>query len=270
MDAIELLNRLPYVSLQDVEKFFHSRETPSKIDCLVYAIKLLTKYPYATSEDVKKFFLTSDTLCTIDRVIPYVSKARETKKIKGREHVEAGPLLHLHSVHIQPKEALKNRPLIVFGTLRVKYRNIRSGELMQLDIYNRNADDGDRISPTGGDLTLDWPDTFHNHQDLWMRLHGTTIGVYLYLKIGDKVVLFAREEILVGDATECDFEEVRSSAFHGTICSATLIYIAMPFAALCRVHVGFTSKDQGPVVNVAGKIVARYKGTYGNYNSEAE
>ncbi|VFR00869.1 unnamed protein product [Cuscuta campestris] len=43
----------------------------------------------------------------------------------------------------------------------------------------------------------------------------------------------------------------------------------MPFAALCRVHFGFTSKDQGRVVNVAGKIVARYKGTYGNYNSEA-
>ncbi|VFQ70186.1 unnamed protein product [Cuscuta campestris] len=270
MDAArELIKHFPYGSLQDAEKFFCSLETPRVSDCIVYATKLLKEYPYATLKDVEKFIITSDNFKVIDKVIQSVSITRETEELKGREHVEAGPLLHVHSVHVQPKEALQNRPLVVFGTIRVKYQNIRSGEVMQLDVYSRSADGGDCIGPSGGDLTLGWPDTFCNHQDLWMGLHGTTVGVDLYLKIEDKVVPFAQEEILVEDSTECDFEEVRSKEFQCALCSATLVYIAMPFAALCQVHVGFSGKDKSRLVDVAGKIVARYKITYGNYDSEA-
>ncbi|VFQ70206.1 unnamed protein product [Cuscuta campestris] len=244
MDVMNLLKDYPFATLQDVEQ------------------QVLT-----TGPDLDGYHSSSYLSSHMDSSIHYISKARETEKVKGREHVEAGPLLHVHSVHVQPKQALRNRALLVYGTIRVKYE--KSGKPMQLDVYNRTANDADDISPSGGDLSLGWPNTFCDGNDMWMELQGTTIEVDLHLKIGDEVVPLAQDEILVEDTTEGDFEEVRSKEFHGTLCSATLIYIAMPFAAVCQVHVRFSSKDKDRVVNVAGKIVARYKNTYGNYVSEA-
>ncbi|VFQ70319.1 unnamed protein product [Cuscuta campestris] len=244
-----------------------------------FVMNLLKACPGASEQDVVKRVLTtgphimnvpfgSNLLSMLERSLRHISNSRINERLKGREHVVAGPLLNVHSLHVQPKKALKKRQLAVYGTIRVRYENIMSGEEMQLDLYNRGANNADNISSCGGNLTLCWPDSHLSYDDLWMKLHKTTIEVDLYHKIGDKAFPFAKENILVGDTTEGDFEEVRSKEFHSKMCSATLIYIAMPFAVLCQVSVRPSSQDMGRVVNIAGKIVARYKNTCGNYTSE--
>ncbi|VFQ93780.1 unnamed protein product [Cuscuta campestris] len=231
---------------------------------------LLKQYPYVTSQDVDYLREGYGALGDITQLVRCINTARETQQANGREHVLAGPLLDVQSVHVLPKPALKGRPVFVYGRIRVNYLHISDGRQMHLDIYNRSADDAEYISPTGGNLTLTWPDD--NNQkvyDLWMKLDKTTIAADLYLKIGNRTAPLAVDDILVGDTTEGDFEEVKSKVIGGKLCSATVVYIAMPFATLGRLGIHFSSKDRNiHQVNVAGKISARYKNTYGNYDSE--
>ncbi|VFQ74722.1 unnamed protein product [Cuscuta campestris] len=250
-DVMELLNRHPNTTGRDMEKLF--------IDCgpdLARSLRL-------PNPNILGFVETS---------IRGISISRETEKQKGREHVIAGPLLHVHSLHVQPKEALKGRPLLVCGMIRVKYQNIITGKEVHLDVYRQSAEEADYISPSGGNLVLFRPDIFPDwitgYQDFWMELQGTSIEVDLYLKIGESTHSFAREKFLVGSTTQGDVEELRSKEFQHTLCSATLSYIKMPFAALCKVDVRFSSKNKDLVVNVSGKIVMRYRNICGNYNSE--
>ncbi|VFQ74728.1 unnamed protein product [Cuscuta campestris] len=243
-----------------------------------YVMKLLKDYPVTTPEHVKElqkacpYVSLQDVVNCIlnfgphmatrmfDSSIHDINNSRENEELNGRVHVNAGPLLHVHSVHVKPKI---NKQLAVYGRIRVCFQNIKSGKRMKLDLYKRRANDAERISSCGGNLTLSWPLNYP-----WTKLQGTTIVVKLYHKIGRKGVLFAKEDIFVGDATRGNFEELISKEFHYEVCCATLTYIAMPFAALSRVDVRLSGKEKGRVVNVAGKIVARFKNTYGNYDSE--
>ncbi|VFQ70187.1 unnamed protein product [Cuscuta campestris] len=286
MDAIELLNDFPYFKGEELERWVSSGKHCSMVELFVRAIKLLKDFPYATVQDVEMIFLSPHgniiyTFFGMGIDMHCISAPREAEKLEGKDsisykrcnvagdYVKAGPLLHLHSLHVQPKDAIKDTPLSIYGTVRVKYDHIQSGKPMQLDVYSRSADDADSISPNGGNFTLGLCGTsLSRRYDMWVGLQGTTIEVDLHLKIGDEVVPLAQDEILVGETTEGDLEEVRSKEFHGLLCSATLVYIAMPFAVLCLVDISLSSKDKGRVVNVAGKIAARYKSTYGNYDSQ--
>ncbi|VFQ70204.1 unnamed protein product [Cuscuta campestris] len=186
MDVMKLLNDYPFTTLNDLDKFFFSCDTSNASDCFAYALKFLEKYPYVTMQDVEKHIIRGSTLSVIDTKICTINSNREKEKLFGREHFEAGPLLHVHSVHVKPEDAIKDKPLSVYGTIRVKYEHIKSGKPMQLDVYNRSSDDADYISPRGGDLALGWPNTFPNCNDMWVGLQGTGIEVDLYLKIGDE------------------------------------------------------------------------------------
>ncbi|VFQ70321.1 unnamed protein product [Cuscuta campestris] len=260
MDSMKLLKDYPSVTIDNVMKLLKAYPNASRQDVVNRVL--------ASGPSMARSYVNTDILGMLDYSLSRISNSRVNEMVKGRKHVEAGPLLNVHSIHVQPKKGLKKRQLAVYGTIRVSYENIRSGERMELDIYNRSAKDADNISSSGGNLTIGVPESLLNYDDLWMKLSGTTIEVDLYLKIGGKVFPFAKEDILVGDTTEGDMEEVRSKQFHHEVCSATLVYIAMPFAVLCQVSVRPSSKDMGGVVNIAGKIVARYKNTCGNYTSE--
>ncbi|VFQ70256.1 unnamed protein product [Cuscuta campestris] len=248
-DVMEIINRYPHITVRDMENVF------------------ISKGPF-----VARCLRGTDILRFMERwYIHDISFDRETAKQKGQEHVQAGPLLHVHSVCVQPKSP-ENGPLHVYGTIRVRYQNIASGDEVQLVVYKRSVNDADYISPSGGNLVLFGPHISHtgitSYCDLMMPLYNTAIEVDLYLKIGDFSHSFAHEKFLVGGTTEGDVEELRSKEFQDTLCSATLSYIKMPFGALCEVEVLFDSKNEGIVVNLAGKIFARYKNTFGNYNSK--
>ncbi|VFQ61735.1 unnamed protein product [Cuscuta campestris] len=164
---------------------------------------LLKQYPYVTSQDVDYLREGYGALEDISQLVRRINTARETEQANGREHVLAGPLLDVQSVHVLPKAAHKGRPVFVYGRIHVSYLHISDGRQMHLDIYNRSADDAEYISPTGGYLTLTWPDDNHwKVYDLWMKLDKTTIAVDLYLKIGDRTAPLAVDDILVGDTTK--------------------------------------------------------------------
>ncbi|RAL42865.1 hypothetical protein DM860_009372 [Cuscuta australis] len=187
---------------------------------------LLKQYPYVTSQDVDYLREGYGALGDISQLVRCINTARETQQANGREHVLAGPLLDVQSVHVLPKAAHKGRPVFVYGRIHVSYLHISDGRQMHLDIYNRSADDAEYISPTGGYLTLTWPDDNHwKVYDLWMKLDKTTIAVDLYLKIGDRTAPLAVDDILVGDTTKGDFEEVKSKEVGGKLCSATVVYM---------------------------------------------
>ncbi|VFQ70218.1 unnamed protein product [Cuscuta campestris] len=241
----------------------------------------LINHPHITEQDVQKFYTrvgpelervfgTTELFSEIDTIVAMSVRHEKLKNRKAENTLKLGLYFMCIQYMYSQKEILKIYHLLYL----VRFRFIIETSLLEnrctLMFTTEVFDDADNISPSGGYLTLGWPDSMNNYTDLWVTLHRTTIEVDLSLIIGNVVVPFAQDFFLVEGTTEGDFEELRSKQLCTTtkLCSATLSYIAMPFGALCKVRVRFSSRDEGLVVNLAGKIVARYKNTCGNYNSE--
>jgi hypothetical protein len=111
-------------------------------------------------------------------------------------------------------------------------------------------------------LTLNGPDYSCYHDYAYLPLFGSRVDVNLFDQSNG---IFARISFSLDDDIDENYEEVKSMVVHCQQGSLTLQYIAIPFGVHCRLDITIPISKE--IVNVNGKIVARYADTYGNYSS---
>ncbi|KAL3635880.1 hypothetical protein CASFOL_020427 [Castilleja foliolosa] len=224
--------------------------------------KLMQKYPNVSRVELEKIIEIRqfENRCFVWDV-EHLNRKREDVKTIGRRSVEAGPLVEMLSVHVIPSDKLidQNKTLTIYGRIYVEYRDTSSEKMIIHDLFSRKCDDAQVLGPSGGPLTLIGPgDLCCWPRDDCTPLNNTTrLVVDVFIGEGNK--LFAEKKLCCDyeDMTN-DLEKIELYYVHGEVFSLALSYIKMPFAVYGNVQVDFFSKQENRLINVKGRIVARY------------
>ncbi|KAL3636404.1 hypothetical protein CASFOL_020951 [Castilleja foliolosa] len=233
--------------------------------------KLMQKHPNVSRVEIDKIrkikhFWNYGERNFVSTVESLNEKRENVKKI-GREHVQAGPVVQVLSVHIIPSDKLidQNKPLSIYGRIYVEYRDTTFGEMTVHDLFSRKCDDAQVIGPSGGPLTLAGPDfsyTCPSEENTPLN-NKTRLVVDVFMGEGNK--LFAEKQLCFDyEDMTIDMEKIELDYVHCELGSIVLRYIVMPFAVYGYVEVDFIYKkfDKENLykqsINVKGRIVARY------------
>ncbi|KAL3635249.1 hypothetical protein CASFOL_019796 [Castilleja foliolosa] len=233
--------------------------------------KLMQKHPNVSRGEIEKIRKTNHFLngweSTFLSSVKSLDMAREKVKKFGRQHVKAGPIVQVHSVHIIPCDKLidQNKPLTVYGRIYVEYQDTTFGLISIHNLFSRKCDDAQVLGPSGGPLTLAGPDfSSALPSDEKTPLNNKT-RLVVDVFMGEGIKLFAEKQLCFDyEDMTIDMEKIELDYVHCELGSIVLRYIVIPFAVYGYVDIDFIYKRlvgeniyQQPI-NVTGRIVARY------------
>jgi len=148
--------------------------------------------------------------------------------------------------------------LALFGTISAHFFDAYKRPVAH-QIYRSDVPE---ILGTDRILTLNGSDYSCYPDYAYLPLFGSRVDVNLFDQSNG---IFARISFSLDDDIDENYEEVKSKVVHCEQGSLTLQYIVIPFGVHCRLDVAIPISNE--IVNVNGKIVARYADTYENYSS---
>ncbi|KAK9704704.1 hypothetical protein RND81_07G006100 [Saponaria officinalis] len=114
------------------------------------------QYKYVSREELVKLRQLSATEGTFETEVRYLNINREKEKFHGKRAVTPGPLLHILSVRIKPKEDAKT-PLLVYGSIYAENFDPTYEVMVGHHLYKCDRKHAQLLDATAS-LTLNGPD----------------------------------------------------------------------------------------------------------------
>ncbi|PNX86254.1 hypothetical protein L195_g042331 [Trifolium pratense] len=227
------------------------------------------KYFHVSREEMEDLIISCGNEDWVETLIKNKHDHRETEKQHGRPSLRPQPLVQIMSLIIKPNQEEDNKQLALHGTIYAHYIGAYKTPVTH-QIYKRDADDIPDILGIDGSLTLNGPDYSCHPDHAYMPLfQSSRVDVNLYDQTNS---IFAGISFYLNNDIDDNYEEVKSMVVLCQQGSLILHYIAISFGVHCRldVTIPMTKEDveKHEIINVNGKIVARYADTYGNYSSQ--
>ncbi|CAH9119689.1 unnamed protein product [Cuscuta europaea] len=246
MDVDKFMKKYPNVSRKEIEKIAENIDMPDSCEDFI---------------DVFKFRVSS------------LNDRREAKKKNGSPQVQVGPLVQVISVSILPTKRVDGwKPVSIYSRIYGEFIDVTGEKMIVHDLYKRDYDEAEVVGSSGM-LTLISPDYSCYPFEAYMPLLKTRI--MLELQDLNQNILVQGSFYLENENKEDDYEKVIEKCIHSDRASLIFKYIAIPFGVYARVGISFSQKqhckrtrEKSHCFKINGRVVARYRNTYGNYDSE--